>query len=139
MPSELNQSSMVSETPPRPAVLIADDDAAILKLVTAIVQAEGYEVVAANDGKQAYKLLQSNHQIRAVIVDIRMPYIEGTELLRFMRSNERFSDIPVIVMTAGTDPKATSSSFNAGAAAFLSKPFTNSQLRLMLKTVLDSR
>lgn len=129
---------MVFETPTKPAVLIADDDAAILKLVTAIVQAEGYEAVAANDGKQAYKLLQSNHSIRAVIVDIRMPYIEGTELLRFMRSEDRFANIPVIIMTAGTDPKATSSSFEAGAAAFLSKPFTNSQLRLMLKTVIGS-
>jgi len=114
-------------------VLIADDDPAILRLVKTIVEKEGYEVVAARDGKEAYKLLQSGEPFAAAIFDVVMPYIQGTELVRYMQSEKRLMKIPVLMMTAEQNPRLSSDSFSAGAVAFLPKPFTTSQLQTMLR------
>ena len=114
-------------------VLIADDDPAILRLVKTIVEKEGYAVVAARDGKEAYKLLQSGEPFAAAIFDVVMPYIQGTELVRYMQSEKRLMKIPVLMMTAEQNPRLSSDSFSAGAVAFLPKPFTTSQLQTMLR------
>lgn len=118
-------------------ILVADDDPAILRLVKVIVEKEGFTVVSARDGKEAYKLLQSNDDFTAAIFDVVMPYIQGTELLRYMQSETRLTKIPVIMMTAEQNPRLSSESFAAGAVAFLPKPFTTSQLQTMLRTFVQ--
>lgn len=120
-------------------VLIADDDPAILRLVKAIVEKEGFTVLAARDGKEAYKLLQSGEPLAAAIFDVVMPYIQGTELVRYMQSEKRLMKIPVIMMTAEQNPRLSSESFSAGAIAFLPKPFTSSQLQTMLRMFTKKR
>ncbi len=117
----------------RKQVLVADDDPAILRLVKAIVEKEGFVVVSARDGKEAYKLLQSGEKFTAAIFDVVMPYIQGTELVRYMQSEKKLMKIPVIMMTAEQNPRLSSESFAAGAVAFLPKPFTTSQLQTMLR------
>lgn len=114
-------------------ILVADDDPAILRLVKAIVEKEGFTVVTARDGKEAYKLLQSGDAFTAAIFDVVMPYIQGTELVRYMQSEKRLMRIPVIMMTAEQNSRLSSDSFAAGAVAFLPKPFTNAQLQTMLR------
>lgn len=114
-------------------ILVADDDPAILRLVKAIVEKEGFVVIAARDGKEAYKLLQSGEPFAAAIFDVVMPYIQGTELVRYMQSEKRLMKIPVLMMTAEQNPRLSSDSFSAGAVAFLPKPFTTSQLQTMLR------
>jgi len=114
-------------------VLVADDDPAILRLVKAIVEKEGYAVITARDGKEAYKVLQSGETFIAAIFDVVMPYIQGTELVRYMQSEKRLMKVPVIMMTAEQNSRLSSDSFAAGAVAFLPKPFTNAQLQTMLR------
>jgi two-component system alkaline phosphatase synthesis response regulator PhoP len=122
------------QTDEKKQVLVADDDPAILRLVKIIVEKEGYEVITARDGKEAYKLLQSSEEpFTAAIFDVVMPYIQGTELVRFMQSEKRLMKVPVIMMTAEQNPRLSSESFSAGAVAFLPKPFTTSQLQTMLR------
>ena len=116
-------------------ILVADDDPAILRLVTAIIQKEGYEVVTARDGREAYKLLQSGDFLAAVF-DVMMPHIQGPELVRHMRTEKRLMKIPVMMMTAEQNPKLSSDSFAAGAVVFLPKPFTTSQLQIMLRMLI---
>ena len=118
-------------------VLVADDDPAILRLVKAVVETEGFTVITARDGKEAYKILQSGEPFAAAIFDVVMPYIQGTELVRYMQSEKRLMKIPVIMMTAEQNPRLSSDSFSAGAVAFLPKPFTNSQLKMMLKMFIQ--
>lgn len=117
----------------QPSILIADDDPAILRLVKAIVEKEGFTAVTVRDGREAYKLLNAGEPFAAAIFDVVMPYIQGTELVRHMQSEKRLMKIPVIVMTAEQNPRLSSDSFSAGAVAFLPKPFTASQLLQMLK------
>jgi DNA-binding NtrC family response regulator len=119
-------------------VLIADDDAGMIRFVTAVVESEGLEALPAQDGKQAYKLLKSDKTIVAAIVDIRMPYIEGTEIVKFMRSDAKYASVPVIMTTGQQQTTVAAGSRSSGAVAFLPKPFTNHQLRLMLRTFLGN-
>jgi chemosensory pili system protein ChpA (sensor histidine kinase/response regulator) len=118
-------------------ILVADDDPAILRLVTTIVEKEGYVVESARDGKEAYKLLQSGNGYAAAVFDVVMPYIQGTELVRYMQSEKRLMNIPVIMMTAEQNSRLSSDSFSAGAVAFLPKPFTTTQLQAMLRMCVN--
>ncbi|HKC65115.1 MAG TPA: response regulator [Pyrinomonadaceae bacterium] len=117
-------------------ILVADDDPAILRLVTAIVEKEGYKVVPARDGREAYKILQSDSDFVAGIFDVVMPNIQGPELVRYMKTEKRLMKIPVMMMTAEQNPKLSSDSFSAGAVVFLPKPFTTAQLQIMLRMLI---
>ena len=124
---------------PHQRILVADDDPAILRLVTAIVEKEGYTVVPARDGREAYKLLQADSDFVAGIFDVVMPHISGPELVRYMKTEKRLMNIPVMMMTAEQDPKLSSDSFSAGAVVFLPKPFTTAQLHTMLQMLVGKQ
>ena len=120
-------------------ILVADDDPAILRLVTTIMQKEGYEVLTARDGREAYKILQEDANFIAAIFDVVMPHIQGPELVRYMMTENRLRRIPVMMMTAEQNPKLPSDSFAAGAVVFLPKPFTTTQLQMMLRMLVNKR
>lgn len=120
-------------------MLVADDDPAILRLIATILEKEDYSVVAVRDGREAYKVLQTDDNFTAAILDVVMPHISGPELVRYMKSDERLKRIPVMMMTAEQDPKLSSDSFSAGAMVFLPKPFTTAQLQIMLQMLLGKK
>jgi two-component system response regulator MtrA len=117
-------------------ILVADDDPAILRLVETILEKEKYSVVTARDGREAYKILQSDPHFTAAILDVVMPHISGTELVKYMKTDKRLTGIPVMMMTAEQDPKLSFDSFAAGAVVFLPKPFTTTQLQTMLQMLI---
>lgn len=117
-------------------IIVADDDPAILRLVTTILEKEGYTVVTARDGREAYKILQEDTNFTAAVFDVVMPHISGPELVRYMKTEKRLMRIPVMMMTAEQDPKLSSDSFAAGAVVFLPKPFTTAQLQIMLRMLI---
>jgi len=119
--------------------LIADDDPGLMKLVQTVVEGEGYVAATAKDGKDAYKALKSGAVFVGAIIDINMPYIDGNDLVKFMRKDSRFAKIPVLIMTGERDPRASAKALSSGAVGFLPKPFTNSQLRTAIKTLVTSR
>jgi CheY-like chemotaxis protein len=129
-------SAPTNNPQPQRRILVADDDPAILRLVTAIVEKEGYAVVPARDGREAYKLLQTDSDFVAGIFDVVMPHIQGPELVRYMKTEKRLMKIPVMMMTAEQNPKLSSDSFSAGAVVFLPKPFTTAQLQIMLRMLI---
>ena len=118
-------------------ILVADDDPAILRLVSTLLEKEGFSVVTARDGREAYKALQTDSDFTAAVFDVVMPHITGPELVRHMRTEKRFMRIPVMMMTAEQDPKLSSDSFAAGAIVFLPKPFTTAQLQTMLRMLVS--
>jgi len=122
---------------PKGRILVADDDPAILRLVRTILEKEGFSVVTATDGREAYKTLQSDSDFTAAVLDVVMPHITGPELVRHMRTENRYKNIPVMMMTAEQDPKLSSDSFAAGAVVFLPKPFTTTQLHTMLRMLVS--
>jgi CheY-like chemotaxis protein len=126
----------LAENTAKGRVLVADDDPAILRLVKTILEKEGFTVISARDGKEAYRALQDDSNFTAAVFDVVMPHIPGPELVRYMKTEKRFMNIPVMMMTAEQDPKLSRDSFAAGAVVFLPKPFTTSQLQTMLRMLV---
>jgi CheY-like chemotaxis protein len=117
----------------RGRILIADDDALTLRMVTAIVETEGYQAVAVADGRQALRSLQEDATFSAAIFDMMMPHLQGLDLILYMKADERLRRIPVGMITAERDPKVWDDSVAAGACVFLPKPFTPPQVQMMLR------
>jgi CheY-like chemotaxis protein len=128
----------LKETNPK-RILIADDDPVMRHLVTTIVKQQDCEVVLANDGRDAYRILQFDSQFTAAILDLTMPFLEGLDLIRYMRSERRLMRIPIMLITAQQDIKLMASSFAAGATAFLPKPFTPEQLQSAIRMLIGNR
>ncbi len=130
------EKKVTKEARPGRRILVADDDPAILRLIATILEKENYSVVAARDGREAYKILQTDPHFTAAILDVVMPHISGPELVRYMKTEKRLMSIPVMMMTAEQDAKLSSDSFAAGAVVFLPKPFTTAQLQIMLQMLV---
>ena len=117
-------------------VLVADDDPVIRRLVTAMVEREGYKVVAVSDGREAYRVLTTDADFRAGIFDMMMPHLEGIDILRYMRTEKRLMRIPVMMITSERGLKLMADSLAAGATIFLPKPFTPEKLRSTIRMLL---
>jgi DNA-binding response OmpR family regulator/HPt (histidine-containing phosphotransfer) domain-containing protein len=117
-------------------VLIADDDPMIRHWLTSILEGEGHGVVSMNDGRDAYRLLQGDADFAGAVFDMSMPFLEGSDLIRFMRTEKRLMRIPVMLITAESDIKLVASGFAAGATILLPKPFTKKRLQQMLRLML---
>lgn len=118
-------------------VLVADDDLLTLRMVTAIVETQGYDVVAVKDGREALNLLQRESTFSAAIFDMKMPHVQGLDLILYMKADERLRRIPVGMITAEQDPKVWDDSVTAGASVFLPKPFTPPQVQMMLLMLIS--
>jgi CheY-like chemotaxis protein len=125
--------------PPAGRVLVVEDDPIIMQLVKDVIEEEGYAAVCANDGGQAFKILAKDTQFVAGIFDVRMPAIQGTDLLRYMQTEKRLMKIPVLIMTSDQSAGIQNESRSAGAAIFLPKPFTRSSLRMMFLALISKK
>lgn len=126
---------MLSQLQNTNRILIADDDPVIIDIVQTLAESEGYEVVTARDGREAFSILQHDGDFRAIILDMVMPHMEGSELLRKMQRETRLSRIPVLMMSSSVDLNVLSTGFGPGAMAFIPKPFTPAQLRNTLRLI----
>lgn len=117
-------------------VLVADDEPVIRQLVTSALEREGFKAVTANNGRDAYRLLQVDDDFKAVIFDMMMPGLKGIDIIRYMQTEKRLMRIPALMITSATDLKLMSDSFVAGAVLFLPKPFTREQLHTTLGMLL---
>jgi len=117
-------------------ILIADDDPVIRHLVASIVIKEGYTVTEVKDGREAYRILQTDANFKAAIFDMMMPHLQGLDIIRYMRTEKRLMRIPAMLITSEKDLKLMVDSFNAGATVFLPKPFTTERLQMTLRMLL---
>jgi len=120
-------------------VLVADDDAMTLRMVTVIVETQGYEVVSVADGREAFRILQQDTDFIAAIFDMMMPHLHGMDLIHYMKTDARLNHIPVGMITAEQDPKIWDDSVAAGAKVFLPKPFTPPQVQMMLRMLVNEK
>lgn len=120
-----------------PRILIADDDSLTLRMVSAIAETEGMNPVTATDGQMAYELLQHDGEFSASVFDMNMPHLQGLDLIRLMKADERLRAIPVGMITAEQDPKIWDESVAAGACVFLPKPFTPPQVQMMFRMLMS--
>ncbi len=104
-------------------LLIIDDDQNILILVAEYLESEGYTTIQANSGIEGLRQLEI-HNPQLVILDVNMPELDGMQTCRMIRANEKFQDIPVLMLTARTDIKDMIEARRMGANDYLVKPFS---------------
>ena len=113
-------------------ILVADDDAPILRLVRTRLQADGYGVVAAANGREAVDLFEE-HQPDLVILDVMMPVMDGLEAMREIRES---SMVPIILLTARSGPQDKISGLDMGADDYVTKPFNPDELSARIAAIL---
>jgi CheY-like chemotaxis protein len=118
-------------------VLVADDDSMTLRMMVVIAEAQGYEVVTAADGREAFRILQQDAHFNAAVFDMMMPHLFGMDLIRYMKTDARLNNIPIGMVTAQQDPKIWDDSVAAGANVFLPKPFSPPQVQMMLRMLVN--
>jgi DNA-binding response OmpR family regulator len=117
----------MTENPAKPLVLVADDDADILSLVSLRLEKAGYDVVSATDGRKAFDLVREQRP-DAAILDVRMPEMDGLELIRSIRADEQSKDMLVIALSARVREANIAEGLEAGADEYMQKPFNGKQL-----------
>lgn len=112
-----------------PRILVVDDSRVIRRAIAKVLSAE-FDLLEAEHGEAAWKLLLEDETIRAVISDVEMPHLDGHGLLQRIRSAElaRVRNIPVIMITGADDEPAKQQAYACGASDFIIKPIDSVQL-----------
>ena len=113
-------------------VLIAEDDKDIVELLRLYISGSGYDVLASNDGEQALELVREQH-VDIALVDIMMPRMNGYDFIKALR---RESNIPVIIISARSQPADKIVGLDAGADGFIAKPFDPLEVTALIRAVL---
>ena len=116
-------------------ILICDDDPVILRLLQVNLDLEGYEVLLAHDGQEAYDVAEQEVP-DLVILDIMMPRMDGLTALHRLRSQAATANIPIILLTARGLPEDRVRGLELGADDYITKPFDITELAARVRAVL---
>jgi two-component system, chemotaxis family, chemotaxis protein CheY len=126
---------MQEETTGR-SILIVDDSATTRALIRAVVEEMGdFTILEAGSGFEALKLLPSC-EFQLVITDVNMPDINGLELINFIKTNPRYSHIPLIIVSTERSEEDRKRGLALGAREYITKPFKAQELQEAIKQAL---
>jgi CheY-like chemotaxis protein len=128
---------MLSRQDERPRLLIAEDDRELAETMRDVFE-EDFAVEVAANGREAVDRAHDGHP-DVVVMDAQMPRMDGFDACRALRHDPRTADLPIIMVTASSEPETASAAFDAGATDYLQKPFSISQLRSRALTCLMRR
>lgn len=112
----------------QPTILIADDDDDVRELVAFRLGRAGYRTISARDGREALgRALNESPDL--CVLDVAMPGADGLEVTRALRANPATHAIPVILLTALSQERDVRAGIEAGAVAYIRKPFSHRELR----------
>jgi|WetSurMetagenome_2_1015567.scaffolds.fasta_scaffold00035_26 CheY-like chemotaxis protein len=118
-------------------ILCADDTPANLILLEAILLHAGFEVIKACDGKEAFDIVREGG-IDLAILDVMMPKLNGHEVCKAIKGDERYRSLPVIMLTGLSDEEEERECFRAGADGFITKPLDFNYAISMINRLLKS-
>lgn len=128
---------MTEETKKR-VILLVEDDRFVSDIYKRKLGSEGYEVVSVSDGRDALQILEGTSP-DAVLLDIMMPIVDGMEVLKRMKGEDRWKKIPVIMLTNLAEKDSIEKSLAMGADGYIIKAhFTPSEVVQKIKNVLDN-
>lgn len=117
------------------SVLIVDDEAGVRDMLSDYLSEQGFEAHQATNGKEALDMVVSAGA-QVVLLDMRMPVMDGWEFLETLR---RYSDLPVIALTAETDDSDRARTFELGVNDYIHKPFKLSDVGRRIEAILSER
>ncbi len=116
-------------------VLIVDDEELIRDSFSMALERSGYQVLTAESGQEGLGLLVKHHDLDCVVSDIKMPGMDGLELL--VRIKENYSRLPVIIISAHASPDDAARAMKLGALDFFSKPFTTQEIEARIAKAVE--
>jgi CheY-like chemotaxis protein len=116
-------------------IMIIDDDRAIAQLTSLWVKSAGFKVLIAHDGKSGLEAI-AKHRPDLILLDIRMPEMDGFEVNRQLRQMPDLAEIPVIFLSAHAQETTRNESLAGGGRCFLPKPYEVKNLVGAIRTVL---
>jgi DNA-binding response OmpR family regulator len=119
----------------KPKILIVEDDLDVAEMLNAYFRVQGYEVFTVNWGEDGIRSCQTVHP-DLVILDIRLPDIDGYEVAHRLRSDRRTAEIPIIFLTEKRDRSDRLQGLELGADDYITKPFDVQELRLRVRNAL---
>lgn len=117
-------------------ILVAEDERDIRELINFTLRLNGFEVVAAADGEEALELALKEYP-DLVLLDIRMPRLNGYEVCELIKGNEATKHIPVVFLTAKGQENEVELGMKAGATDYILKPFSPDQLVARLAKLIE--
>jgi PleD family two-component response regulator len=117
-------------------ILVVDDEPHIVQILKFTLEREGYQVFTAENGKVALDKVREA-QPHLVLLDVMMPVMDGYEVCRKMREDFKMNQIPIIMLSAKGDDRARVVGLEGGANDYLVKPYSNDELLLRVKNVLE--
>ncbi|MCB1801962.1 MAG: response regulator [Gammaproteobacteria bacterium] len=123
-----------------PTILVADDEPFNVEILLEYLEDTGYNIVTANDGQEAWDLLEADaDKFDVVILDRMMPRMTGMEVLQKIKQHPLLQSLPVILQTALAAKQEILEGLQAGAYYYLTKPFDEDMLLSVLATAVDDR
>jgi len=119
----------------KPVILCVDDEPCNLALLEALLVPRGYEVLKSENGREALARI-SEQKIDLVLLDVMMPELDGFEVCRKIKDNDRYRSIPVVMITAMTAKEDRVRAIEAGAEDFISKPIDSSEVLARIRMLL---
>ncbi len=119
-------------------ILIAEDERDIRELITFTLEFGGFQVIAAANGQEAVELARQ-HRPDLIILDVRMPKMTGYEACRILKSQEETRSIPVVFLSAKGQEAEIRQGMEAGADAYIIKPFAPDELLQQVQAILSRR
>lgn len=117
-------------------ILIVDDDVETLRLVGLMLQRQGYQIVAANNGSQAISMARNEHP-DLIILDVMMPDMDGYEVTSELRKDPDLAETPILMFTAKSQVDDKVAGYDAGVDDYLTKPVHPAELVAHLKALLS--
>lgn len=137
------ESFAYKDNPPRAVpisqkdtILVVDDSINVRRFLALALEKAGYLVEQAKDGQDAVEKLLGGLAVKAVICDIEMPRLDGYGFLARVKSDSRFSTLPIAMLTSRSGDKHRQLAMTLGAAAYFSKPYNERELLLTLKQLI---
>lgn len=115
-------------------VLVCDDERHIVRLIQVNLERQGYIVVTAYDGKEGLEKVRSEKP-DMMVLDVMMPYMDGFEVLKTLRREPEYENLPVIMLTAKAQDKDVFEGYHYGADMYLTKPFNPMELVAFVKRI----
>ncbi len=134
----LQDPAPTAPQPTQPTVMIVDDSINVRRFLSLMFERAGYQPVEARDGQDALDKLLSGLEVNAVVCDIEMPRLDGFGLLAQVKKQDRFKDLPFVMLTSRTGDKHRQLALRLGAAAYFTKPCKERELIQQVKTLLES-
>ncbi|PIR42913.1 response regulator [candidate division WWE3 bacterium CG10_big_fil_rev_8_21_14_0_10_35_32] len=121
-------------------ILIVEDEASLRFVYSEYLDMEGFEVIQAEDGREALDLVKTNPDIDVILLDLMIPKIDGIKVLEKIRSNPKNKSIKIFVMTVLSREKVIKEAFDLGADGYLIKDsLTPDQIKEEIISLLEPR